>query len=90
MEKRQLTPEEKEQSLRSKTRIEEEINDMQQLLEICQFKKKTEVPFNYKTQLRQYNDKLKELNEEITIKTEMLKVLNDQLENGVIIKEAKQ
>jgi hypothetical protein len=89
MAKRHLSDEEKKVTLKSISRLKDEIEYTEYQKEFCELKINKGLELEYKKQLKDYRNALKEYENEIKLSKQKLSILNEQLRNGVEIKNVK-
>lgn len=88
--KRKLTPQEMMASENALKRLEEEKEYDEYQLEICDLKLTKGLMQEYKKEVRNYKKVKKEFTDELKMANEKIKILKDQMRNGVEIKEDKK
>jgi hypothetical protein len=86
MAKRHLNSEERAITLKSISRLKEEIEYHKYQKEFCELKLNKGLEMEHRKQVRDFKNALRDFESEIKMAEEKLKVLNDQLKRGVEIK----
>lgn len=85
--KRKLSPQEKELSLKSLLRLQEELEYNKYQFEICNLKIEKGLMQEYKKNMRDYKVLKKEYDEKIKLCNQQISILQEQIRNGVDIKK---
>jgi len=90
MAKRQLTEDEKKICNNQVVRLKHSIGYTEYIIEHSRLMIDRGLKANYDKQLAEYKDKSEEFENELTLTKEKIRILTDQLRNGVTIKEEKK